>query len=168
MEASDIRRSKKTFNVLCKTLIEQLLALYPDQPTLRLVLSELARVSSNKKEDHVGCVRYFKTMNQPTKIADPKSGEPVLVGELIMEKDPRLFAEDCGVKVPELDALDMRGKWPSLTAINKEMVWDYLRRMAECSAKVVVGMSVTKQKIEEAMKDENVKEAMKKFSETKK
>lgn len=160
--ASEIRRSKKTFNVVAKALIEQLLTLFEGEQTLIFFMSELDRFASDKKQDHVPSANFFTTMNIETKIPPSQEsgessgrvlGDKIVVGELVIRKDDRLFGPDTGVSIPALEALGLKEKWPRLSATNREMVWDYLIRMAKCSAQVVLGMQMMDPKMQQVMKE---------------
>lgn len=105
----DLRLAKKTFNVISGALIDQLLNLFKDNGTLKFIKEELVRFSKDPKNCHVPAVKYFQTMNIPTKIKPVADDEQrsVVVGELIIRKDPVIFTDDVGVKIPELEALGM-------------------------------------------------------------
>lgn len=144
----ELRLAKKTFNVISCALIEQLLGLFKDNGTLKFIKEELTRFSKDPKNNHVPAIKYFKTMNMVTKIK-PKVDRvdsdlnTIVVGELVVRKDPVIFTDAVGIVIPELEALGMSDKWPRLSSANQEMVWDYLIRMAKTSAQVVIGMQMT-------------------------
>ena len=159
---SEIRRAKKTFNVIATTLIDQLLTLFEGEQTLIFFRSELDRLAKDKKQDHVPAANFFNTMNIETKIPPSQDaasagvrilGDKVVVGELIIRKDDRLFGPDAGVTIPALEALGLKGKWPELTPANRELVWDYLIRMAKCAAQVVLGMQMMDPQMQKVMQD---------------
>ena len=155
--ASEIRRAKKTFNVISVALIDQLTTLFPGEQTLIFFKSEMDRLSKDRKQDHVAAVNFFNTMNIETKIpplaADRILGDKVVVGELVIRKDDRVFGPDTGVVIPALEALGLKDKWPRLSATNRNMVWDYLIRMAKCAAQVVLGMQMMDPKMQQVVKE---------------
>ena len=171
--AKELRLAKKTFNVITCALIEQLLCLFKDNGTLRFLKDELERFAKDPKNNHVPAVKYFKTMNLATTVApkvDRDAGS-IVVGELVIRKDPVIFTDAVGVVIPELEALGiilwgplpfshtlkplpgMKEKWPRLNKTNQEMVWDYLIRMAKTSAQVVIGMQMTDGRLPAVMED---------------
>ena len=157
---AEIRRAKKTFNVIAVSLIDQILAMFPGEQTLIFFKSEMERLSKDKKKDHVPAANFFSTMNTETNIPPDTSckrdtimGEKVVVGELVIRKDERLFGSETGVSIPAIDALGLKDKWPKLSAANHDMVWDYLIRMAKCSAQVVLGMQMMDPKLQQVMRD---------------
>ena len=154
--ASDVRRAKKTFNVISKALIDQLLTLYAGDKTLIFLKDEIERCGADRKQDHVPAGNFFNTMNIKTKIIPDQERmvgeEAVVVGELVIRKDPRLFTPETGVTIPILEAMGLCEKWPKLSEVNKEMVWGYLVRMAKAAAQVVMGMQILDPKIAEALR----------------
>ncbi len=140
----EVRLAKRTFNAISIALVDQLLRLFEDNGTLKFIKGELQLFAKDPKRNHVPAVRYFKTMNLPTALKrdhDAGVGDDsvIVVGELVVRKDPVLFTDAVGVKISELENLGMIEKWPMLSKTNQEMVWDYLLRMAKTSAQVVIG-----------------------------
>ena len=156
---SEIRRAKKTFNVVSVALIDQLLVLFKEEPKLIFFKEEMQRLSADKKQDHLPAANFFQTMNIETKIepsGDTKrAGDDgkIVVGELVIRKDDRLFGPEVGVTVAALEVLNLKEKWPKLTQANKDMVWDYLIRMAKSAAQVVFGMQMMDPKMQGIMRD---------------
>lgn len=153
--AKDLKLAKKTFNVITSALMDQLLVLFTNDATLKVLKVELAKFAADLGSNHVPAVKYFTTMNLATKIKskiDDKD-DAIVVGELIVRKDPVIFTKDVGVVIPELEALGMQDKWPKLNTANQEMVWDYLIRMAKTSAQVVIGMQMVDGRIPAIIKD---------------
>jgi len=136
----EIRRAKKTFNIISAALIDQLLVLFPQEPKLIFFKEEIQRLGKDPKEAHVPAANFFETMNIETKLMSEDG--PIVVGELIVRKDERLFGNDTGVTIAALETLGIKDKWPKLSATNKEMVWDYLIRMSKACAQVVLGMQM--------------------------
>ena len=147
--ASELRRAKKAFNVVSVALIDQLLSIFKGEPVLTFFRGEIVKFSEDVKNAHVPAANYFGTMNVATKIKpEPAANgkvpedEEVVVGELVVCHDERLFGPECGVVVPALEALGLKAKWPKLNPSEKAMVWDYLARLATHAAQVVVGMQM--------------------------
>lgn len=155
--ASELRRAKKAFNVVSIALIDQLLAMFKGEPVLTFFRGEIEKFAADPKTAHVPAANYFGTMNVATKIKPavlPEGADPeaeVVVGELVVCRDERLFGPDCGVVVPALEALGLKAKWPKLSAAEKEMVWGYLGRLATHAAQVVVGMQMSDPKMRAAL-----------------
>lgn len=109
MEAArDLKMAKKTFNTVCGVLITQLLTLFKDNGTLKFIKDELDRFAKDPKNSHVPAVKYFKTMNLATKVKPSEPGREagaIVVGELVVRKDPIIFTDAVGVTIPELEAL---------------------------------------------------------------
>jgi hypothetical protein len=154
--ASELRRAKKAFNVVSIALIDQLLAMFKGEPVLSFFRGEIEKFAADPKTAHVPAANYFGTMNVATKIkpvvgegSDPEA--EVVVGELVVCRDDRLFGPDCGVVVPALEALGLKAKWPKLSPAEKEMVWGYLGRLATHAAQVVVGMQMSDPKMRAAL-----------------
>lgn len=106
----ELRLAKKTFNVISGALIDQLLSLFKDNGTLKFIKEELDRFAKDPKNSHVPAVKYFKTMNMATKVKPTTVGRgtdesAIVVGELIIRKDPVIFTDAVGVTIPELEAL---------------------------------------------------------------
>ena len=144
--AKDLRLAKKTFNVITVALIDQLLALFKDDGTLKFIKNEIEQTSKDPKNNHVGAVRFFRAMNLATAVKstiERGDDEKIVVGELVLRQDPVIFTDEVGVVIPDLEALNMKDKWPKLSETNKVLVWDYLSRMAKTSAQVVIGMQAT-------------------------
>jgi hypothetical protein len=170
---AEIRRAKKTFNIISIALIDQMLTLFKEDATLQFLKSEIEKMAVDKKNDHVCAANYFKTMNIETKIPPSKDlgreeDDPVLgkvvVGELVIRMDDRLFGPDTGVAIPVIDQLGLKEKWPKLSEKNKQMVWDYLIRMAKAAAQVVIGTQMTNPEfmgtIQKSMSGVNVQPGM--------
>lgn len=149
--ATELRRAKKAFNVVSIALIDQLLSIFKNEPVLEFFRGEVEKMAADPKTAHVPAANYFGTMNVATKIkAVPAAGDPqveVVVGEMVVCRDERLFGTECGVVVPALEALGLKAKWPRLSASEKDMVWGYLGRMATHAAQVVVGMQMSNPKL---------------------
>lgn len=150
--ATELRRAKKAFNIVSIALIDQLLAIFKEEPVLMFFRGEVEKFAKDAKTSHVPAANYFGTMNIATKVkpAEGSEGE-VVVGELVVCRDDRLFGPECGVVVPALEALGLKSKWPKLTAMEKEMVWGYLGRLATHAAQVVVGMQISDPRMREAL-----------------
>lgn len=132
-----LRLYKKTFNVLSCALITQLQRLFTDGgPVLNFLKGEIETYSKSKLEDHVPGAKFFATMNTQTTIE--RGTEFVSVGELVLTKDERLFNGQCGVEIPELQALGIVRNWPTISTENRNIIWDYLIRMAKTSARIVI------------------------------
>jgi hypothetical protein len=132
----DKNMAKKTFNAVAKGLFTQIALIFPGDPKLLLLSRELMRMSRSKGESHVPAMKFFKALNAPSGVKSAAAtGEIAPVGELILNRDDRLFTT-AEASVPDLDAVDFKGKWPKLTPKNQIEVWDYLERMATLAAKV--------------------------------
>lgn len=149
--------AKKTFNVVAKVFIEQLLKTSSDGDggsTLTFFLSELEYQSTKKDMDHVPATKFFTTMNTMTEIDNKDGSGKACVGELIMGKDDRLFTPQVGVEIDSLKAMNLTERWPKMSQANKDLTWDYLIRLAKASAQFVVATKVTKERIKEVLEEE--------------
>lgn len=151
--AAELRRAKKTFNVVSTALIDQLLAAFPNEPVLTFFRGEIDKLAADPKTAHVPAANFFATMNVATKIQATDSDEMTVVGELVVRHDERLFGPECGVVVPALEALGLKAKWPKLSAKEREMVWGYLGRLATHAAQVVVGTQMSDPKMKAAIEE---------------
>ena len=151
----ELKRAKKTFNVISVALIDQLLKIFGEEPVLMFFRSEIEKFSKDRADDHVPAANFFGTMNVETKLAreSDRMSDPIPVGELIIRKDERLFGPETGVVIPALEALGLCQKWPKLSPANKEMVWGYLIRMAQTSTQVVVGMRMHSGMLKQVVQD---------------
>lgn len=128
--------AKKTFNATAGGLFRELGKLFPSDVKLLFLSGELEKFSKEKKDAHVPAVKFFKSMGAPSGVLSlANNGEVAPVGELVINKDERLFT-DAEASIPGLDAVDFKAKWAALSAANKVLVWNYLDRMAALSAKV--------------------------------
>ena len=160
--AADLRRAKKTFNIVSIALIDQLLGMFKEEPTLKYFKSEIQRYLTHPTDSHVPAANYFDTMNVETKVPPPEGEtDALVVAELILKKDERLFGPECGVVVPALEVLNLKAKWPLLRPSEKLLVWGYLERLATHATQVVIGMQMlipemreALQKISQQMKDD--------------
>ena len=128
--------AKKSFNAVAKGLFRELGKLFPGDVAITFLSEELDKFSKNKADAHVPAIKFFKSLGQPSGVQSlAADGEIAPVGELIINKDERLFTEESAT-VSGLDAINFKVKWAQLSAENKVLVWGYLDRMASCSAKV--------------------------------
>lgn len=151
---NDLRRSKKTFNVVMTTLINSLMKLYPADTTLTFLNDEMKRVSSDSTKDHIPAVKFFTTSNLKTKLVI--DGENPLIGDLMLNENEELFSKNVGVSIPPLDALGISEKWPTMQQADKTNVWKILERLIRLSAQVMVGMKISSGTLTEMLKSPEV------------
>ena len=132
-----LRLVKKTFNVISVAMINQLLTIFKNDPSLKLFKEQIQEFAETK-EDFTPALHYFQTMNIET-LLEGKYGK-MAVGEMVLNKDARLFTGEVGVRVPALDALQLSQKWPKLSEKNQDYMWDYLIRMANHSVEIAMLM----------------------------
>lgn len=139
--AAEVRRAKKTFNIVAIKLIENITSIFGPSPKLDFFKAEIERMQKDPKEAHVAAANFFKTMNTPTAIKSSiDGGHVVVVGELIVRNDERLFIPaEIKTSIAALEELGIPEKWPKLNATNKVKMWDFLTRLATLSSQVVMG-----------------------------
>jgi hypothetical protein len=90
--SNEIRRAKKTFNVIAAALIDQLLTLFKGEQKLIFFKSEIENFAKNKKQDHVPAANYYNAMNIETEIppsadvGERPNGGKIVVGELVITR----------------------------------------------------------------------------------
>ena len=137
---AEVRRAKKTFNIVATSLIDSLIAIFGQETKLVFLKEEMERMSKDPKDMHVPAANFFKTMNIVTAIRSETDPDRVIVvGELIARTDERLFTPETKVSIPALEQLDIPAKWPKLNAKNKVKMWELLVRLAALSSQVVIG-----------------------------
>jgi len=135
--------SKKTFNRVSAALFSQLRKIFPADPKLQFLNEELNRMAGSQKTEHVPAMQFFDAMNTSTGLPSViGSGEIAVIGELVLNRDERLFSDDCTADIPQLNAINFKAKWASLSGANRVYVWGYLQRMAELSAKVAASAAI--------------------------
>jgi hypothetical protein len=129
--------AKKSFNLISSTLLEQLNEIFPGDIALITTRAALGVLIADTNTNHLPALKYFNTMNKKTNMKN--AAGIVTVGELICRKDDVLFKKDIGVEIPELDAMKLKDKWAKLSEKEREIVWEYLIKMAKFSALTVLG-----------------------------
>jgi len=126
----------KLFNSNAKALMRQIDIIFPHETNLVFIQKELAQYCSKDcKAPHVPAMKFYKSMSIPTGIAGP-NGAILVLGDMILNHDTRMFDDNCNMKIPELEAIDLKAKWKLLSDENREVIWQYLEKMAKLSAKV--------------------------------
>ena len=126
----------KIFNSSAKALMRQIDIIFPHETNLVFIQKEIAQYSAKGcKAPHVPAMKFYKSMGVPTGILTP-DGAMCVLGDMILNHDERMFADECSVKIPELEAIDLKAKWRVLSDENREVIWQYLEKMAKLSAKV--------------------------------
>ena len=138
----ELQLHKKTFNCVAIAFFKQLGKIFASDPKLVFLKDELDRLSKDKKMNHVPAMQYFQAMNIFTGVHSATTDGDAVVGELILNRDARLFSNECKATINQLEAVDFKYKWHQLTDKNKIYVWEYLARLAQLSAKVAAGMAI--------------------------
>jgi len=125
------RKIKRTFNAVASTLVSQMLTLFPGDPTFTQIKDALQVLMSDRATDSKAMDKWFQTMNTNT-------GNGMVIGEFVMRRDESLFT----LEVVDGIISGMSTKWPRLSQENKEMVWQYLERMAKLSAQGTIAKAV--------------------------
>ncbi|MDR3542365.1 MAG: hypothetical protein P4L69_15600 [Desulfosporosinus sp.] len=126
----------KIFNSNARAFMRQLDIIFPHETNLVFIKKELEQYSAKEcKKPDVPALRFYKSMSIKTGIKGP-NGVELLLGDMILNHDERLFAEDSTVTIPELSAIDLKAKWKVLDDENRETIWAYLEKMAKVSCKV--------------------------------
>lgn len=132
----------KIFNSTARMFFKEIGKIFPNDPTMKFLETELKSFGADKKTVFVPAMKFYKTMGTPTGIKND-SGVEHVVGDCILSRDPRLFSEECTASIPELDSIGFKVKWQKLTPTNREFVWDYLTRMADLCAKATLSTAVS-------------------------
>jgi hypothetical protein len=133
----------KIFNSTARALIRQLDKVFPHEVKLGILRDELERYSAKDCENpHVPAMMFYKSMELGTGIFSLPRGEEedeereIQIGEMILNHDARLFSDECKASIQALEALDLKTKWKLLDAENRNIMWDYLERLAKKSSEV--------------------------------
>ena len=128
--------SAVVFNSTARCLMRQIGVIFPHETNLEFIQRELTNYSSktNAATRHVPAVKFFESMRIGTGIE--KDGVELVLGDMILNQDERLFSDECTADIPALSAINLRAKWKVLSVENKKTIWEYLERMATLAAKV--------------------------------
>lgn len=126
----------KLFTASAKALMRQIDITFPNEIVTKTIQDALNEFSAKAcKTPHVPAMKFFSSMNIPTGIPDGKGGI-VPLRDMILNHDSRMFSDECNMKIPELEAIDLKAKWKVLSDENREVMWQYLERMARLAFQV--------------------------------
>lgn len=137
------RKNIKMFNTLTTTLLEQMLKIFPADGKLVFMKQELVKNKKDPQTSDVPCKKFVELMCTDSGLTN-EAGLPIVVGELIVNRDSRIFSPE--VNVPALDFMGIKDKWSHLNEQNKKMVWGYMEHMSKSSAKACVGYAMQQNK----------------------
>jgi hypothetical protein len=139
------RASYKAFNAVAKKFLEHLLRLFPDDPTLRFILQEYTKVSSDRAAYKQPAAAFFREIRKKVPLSNygpPKPGAPAYGGraeveyaDMLMEKDERALEEPVPVAV--LRGIRLPAKWKTMDAEMRSDVWKYVERLVRLASQAV-------------------------------
>lgn len=122
-----IEKTIKSFNVVLKTFLEQLLGLFPNDSIMRTISDRTASLSTDPllEKKMLIALKFISGVNQVHGATGRK------VYELIADRDDQLFTNPDELSFALLKQLNFPEKWKQLTKNNRECVWKFFDRLQE-------------------------------------
>lgn len=124
--------SFKAFNAVARRLLEDLKRIYPTDATIRLLSTEMDKITNDKSKMKIGALNFFKEIRKPATRSDGTDCQYV---DLLAEHSDDAYREPIPVLI--LQGIGLATKWKAMEPAMRNALWEYVDRLIRLSAQAV-------------------------------